>query len=284
MKKNLSIAMILVLMVCGAAFGRAASEGGASSPGTAGAPVELVVFAAASMTNTLQDIAVLYKTVAPNVSLVYTFDSSGTLKTQIENHAYCDLFISAGQLQVDQLDIVASPSVNTGRLDFVLQGTRVDLLENQIALCVPTGNPAGIQSFNDMAARLRSPTPNFLFAMGNSDVPVGQYTQRIFTFYGLDERALASSITYGSNVREVTTQISAGSVSCGVVYQTDAFSTGLTVVDRATSEMLLNQRVIYPAAVMKNSRNIDAARAFLAYLQSPAAMAVFERVGFAPVR
>jgi molybdate transport system substrate-binding protein len=236
------------------------------------------------MTNTLQDIAVLYKAVAPNVSLVYTFDSSGTLKTQIENYAYCDLFISAGQLQVDQLDIAANPSVNTGRLDFVLQGTRIDLLENQIALCVPSGNPAGIQSFNDMAARLRNPGPNFLFAMGNSDVPVGQYTQRIFSYYGLDERALASSITYGSNVREVTTQISAGSVSCGVVYQTDAFSTGLTVVDRATSEMLLGQRVIYPAAVMKNSRNVDAARAFLAYLRTPAAMAVFERVGFAPVR
>ena len=122
-----------------------------------------------------------------------------------------------------------------------------------------------------------------LLAMGNSDVPVGQYTQKILTYYGLDEEKLAKDglITYGTNVKEVTTQVKEGSVKCGVVYCTDAFSAGLTVADSATAEMC--GQVIYPAAVLKVSEHQEAAQAFLDYLSSPEAMAVFEEVGFSPV-
>ena len=122
-----------------------------------------------------------------------------------------------------------------------------------------------------------------LLAMGNSDVPVGQYTQKILDFYGLDEEKLAGAglITYGSNVKEVTTQVSESSVGCGIVYCTDAFSAGLTVVDSATAEMC--GQVIYPAAVLNVSKNPEAAQAFLDYLSSPEAMAIFEEVGFTPV-
>jgi molybdate transport system substrate-binding protein len=120
--------------------------------------------------------------------------------------------------------------------------------------------------------------------MGNSDVPVGQYTQKILAYYGLSEEDLAKAgtITYGSNVKEVTTQVKEASVDCGVVYCTDAFSAGLTVVDSATAEMC--GQVIYPAAVLNVSKNPEAAQAFLDYLQTPEAMAVFEAVGFAPVK
>ena len=120
-------------------------------------------------------------------------------------------------------------------------------------------------------------------AMGNSDVPVGQYTQKILNFYGLDEEALAKSgvITYGSNVKEVTTQVSEGSVDCGIVYCTDAFSAGLTVIDGASKDMC--GQVIYPAAVLKTAKNPDAAKAFLDYLTGSEAMAIFEAVGFSPV-
>lgn len=119
--------------------------------------------------------------------------------------------------------------------------------------------------------------------MGNSDVPVGQYTQKILAYYELDEAALAAAgtVTYGTNVKEVTTQVKEASVDCGVVYCTDAFSAGLTPVDYATAEMC--GQVIYPAAVLNVSKNADAAKAFLDYLQTDAAMAVFENVGFAPV-
>ena len=243
--------------------------------------MELIVFAAASMTETLIEIAELYKEVAPNVTLTFNFDSSGTLKTQIQEGADCDLFISAGQKQMNQLDKTASAEMNTEGLDFVLEGTRVDLLENRVTLCVPDGNPKGVESFDDLAKKLAA--GEVLMAMGNSDVPVGQYTQKILAYYELDEAALAAAgtVTYGTNVKEVTTQVKEASVDCGVVYCTDAFSAGLTPVDYATAEMC--GQVIYPAAVLNVSKNADAAKAFLDYLQTDAAMAVFENVGFAPV-
>jgi molybdate transport system substrate-binding protein len=239
---------------------------------------EIVVFAAASMTETMQQIAELYKNKAPNVKLTYNFDSSGTLKTQIQEGAECDVFISAGQRQMDQLDITANASVNTEGLDFVLQGTRINFLENKVTLCVPKGNPSNITSFAGLADKLAN--GNILFAMGNNDVPVGQYTQRILKFFNLDEKALANNgkITYGTNVKEVTTQIAASSVSCGVVYCTDAYSAGLEITDYATVEMC--GQVIYPAAIIKSGKNTGAAAAFLEYLQTGEALAVFEKVGF----
>lgn len=242
---------------------------------------ELVVFAAASLTETMTEIRELYKTVAPNITLTFNFDSSGTLKTQIEEGAVCDIFLSAGQKQMNALDITADAAVNTDGLDFVREGSRVDLLENKVALCVPEGNPKGIDGFDTLVSLLQN--GDILFAMGNSDVPVGQYTQKILAYHGLDEAALAADgkITYGTNAKEVTTQIAEAAVDCGVVYATDAKSAGLTVVDTATAEMC--GQVIYPAAVMKNSAHAEAAQAFLDYLSTDAAMAVFASVGFSPV-
>lgn len=241
---------------------------------------EVVVFAAASMTETLNQIKESYEK-DHNVTLTFNFDSSGTLKTQIQEGADCDLFISAGQKQMNQLDITADKEVNTEGLDFVASDSRVNLLENKVVLVVPEGNPKGIQGFDDLAAKLAD--GSVLMAMGNSDVPVGQYTQKILAYYKLDETALANAgtITFGTNVKEVTTQVSEGSVDCGIVYCTDAFSAGLTVVDSATKDMC--GQVIYPAAVMKNAKHADAAKAFLEYLQSDAAMKVFENVGFSSV-
>ena len=265
-----------------ASAGSGAASASASQTETGGEPVELTVFAAASLTETLNRIAEDYKVVAPNVTLTFNFDSSGTLKTQIQEGAVCDVFLSAGQKQMDQLDKTADASVNTEGLDFVAEGTRVNLLENKVALCVAEGSDASIASFDDLAKALEG--TDILMAMGNSDVPVGQYTQQILAYYNLDEEALAnaSKITYGSNVKEVTTQITEGSVDCGVVYCTDAFSAGITPVDYATEEMC--GRVIYPAAVLNVSQHSEEAQAFLDYLQTDAAMQVFEEVGFSPVK
>lgn len=286
MKKFLSLLLAGLLLgslaACGPPASTAAPQATAApaSTETAGEPVELVVFAAASMTETLTEIAEDYQQVAPNVTLTFNFDSSGTLKTQIQEGAACDVFISAGQKQMDQLDAAADPAVNTEGLDFVAQGTRLNLLENKVTLCVPEGNPAGLTSFDDLAAKLSA--GDILLAMGNSDVPVGQYTQKILAYYGLDEAALAEAgvLTYGTNVKEVTTQVTEGSVDCGIVYGTDAFSAGLTPVDTATAEMC--GQVIYPAAVVNTSAHPQEAQAFLDYLSTDEAMAVFEAVGFAP--
>ena len=271
------------LTACGSAASSTAASvaSSAAASSQAAQSVELIVFAAASLTETLTAIGETYSAENPGVTFRFNFDSSGTLKTQIQEGADCDLFISAGQKQMDQLDIIASADVNKDRLDFVDSDTRVDLLENKVVLCVPEGSDKGIDSFDALAEHLKA--QDILFCMGNSDVPVGQYTQKILAYYDLDEEALAAAgvITYGSNVKEVTTQITEASVDAGVVYCTDAFSAGLTPVDEATKEMC--GQVIYPAAVLKAAPNAEAAKEFLAYLQTDRAATVFEGVGFSAV-
>ena len=229
---------------------------------------EIVVFAAASMTETLNELKETYEKDHPEITITYNFDSSGTLKTQIEEGAVCDLFISAAQKQMDELQ--EGGSVNTD--------TRLNLLENKVALCVADNSTSGIKSYTDMKNHLEA--GDILMAIGNEDVPVGQYTQKIFTYYELDEEALKEKgvLTYGSNVKEVTTQVSEGTVDCGVIYQTDAYSANLTVADTATEEMC--GQVIYPAAVLSGSQHTDEAKAFLVYLQTEDAAKVFEKVGF----
>ena len=166
--------------------------------------VELTVFAAASMTETMNRIKELYETENPGVTLVYNFDSSGTLKTQIQEGADCDVFISAAPKQMNQLDASCDAEKNPDGLDFVKQGSRINLLENKVVLAVPVGNPKGIESFDQLSELLKA--GDVFMAMGNSDVPVGQYTQKILAFYGLNEEELAKAgcLTYGTNVNEVT--------------------------------------------------------------------------------
>lgn len=279
MKSSLALALAVIMLLALTACGSKPAEAPAPEAPEA-KEIELTVFAAASLTETVTELASMYETAHPGVKVICNFDSSGTLKTQIQEGAECDVFISAGQKQMNQLDINASSEVNTDGLDFVLEGSRVDLLESKIALVVPEGNPAGVESFDMLAERLAE--GSVFMAMGNSDVPVGQYTQKIFAYYSLNEEELANSLSYGTNAKEVTTQVSEAAVDCGIVYATDAFSAGLTVVDTAVKDMC--GQVIYPAAVMNISKNTAEALSFLDFLQSAEAMAVFEKVGFSPVK
>ena len=283
----LSCAMLLSLTACGgaeettAAAEEETTAAAEAETAAAAEKTEVIVFAAASMTETLEQIKAIYEAEHEDIELVFNFDSSGTLKTQIQEGADCDLFISAAQKQMNQLDINADPEVNTEGLDFVVAGSRCDILENKVALAVPAGNPKGLESFDGLAEGLTDGT--VFMAMGNEDVPVGQYTQKILAFYGLNEEELASAgaVTYGSNVKEVTTQVSEAAVDCGVIYQTDAFSAGLEVVATATAEMC--GQVIYPAAVLNVSRHPEEAQAFLDFLKTPECGAIFEAVGFTPL-
>lgn len=211
----------------------------------------VVVFAASSLTDVLTRMEAPYEAENPGVDVVFNFDSSGTLRTQIDEGAECDLFLAAGKKQVEGMDAV-------------------DFLENQVALV------GEIESFHDLKARLEEGT--VLLAMGNSDVPVGQYTQKILSHFGLDEAELAKTgcITYGGNVKEVLTQVTEGVVDCGVVYATDAVSAGLPIRDTATAEMC--GQVIYPAVVRS-----QAGKDVLAFLQTEPAREIFRSVGFNPL-
>ena len=279
MKKSFALLSALALSLSLTACG-----GAEPGPKTGAEPTEIVVFAAASLQESLTAAMESYMARTPGLAVNVTYDSSGTLKTQIEEGAPCDLFLSAAQKQMDALEGAG----------FVVQGSRADLLENKVVLAVPVGNPAGIESFDQLADLLQN--GEVLLAIGNSDVPVGQYTQKIFTHYGIDEAAVSSKLTYGSNVREVTTQVSEAAVDCGIVYATDAASIGLkmmpgatlstaventapiTVVDAATAEMC--GQVVYPAAVLSCGEQAEAARALLDFLRTDEGMAHFIEVGF----
>ena len=273
-RKPLALLLALILLLAVGTSPAAFSDSAKDKTG-------LIVFAAASMTETLTELKAKYEEANPDVTITCNFDSSGTLKTQIQEGADCDLFISAAPKQMNALDAESDKEKNPDGLDFVLQGSRVNLLENKVALVVPEGNPKGVKSFDQLAELLKA--GDVFLAMGNSDVPVGQYTQKILAFYDLNEEELARAglLTYGSNVKEVTTQVKEGSVDCGVVYGTDAFSAGLEVADTASKEMC--GQVIYPAAVLNISRHPEAARAFLDYLRDDEAAEVFRGVGFTPI-
>lgn len=238
-------------------------------------PVELIVFAAASMTESMNRIAELYKAVAPHVTVVYNFDSSGTLKTQIQEGADCDVFISAGQKQMNELDITADSAVNVDQLDFVLQGTRFNIVSNAVVMIVPEGSDKGIDNFEDVLTDKVA-----LVALGNSDVPVGQYSEEIYTNLGMWENLVGSGkVTYGSNVKEVLAQVELASVDCGIVYSTDAATaSGIEVVASAPEGS--HKAITYPAAILNTTKAREAAEAFVAFLKGPEASAVFESIGF----
>ena len=261
---SLALSASLLLSACG---------GSAASSQAASASSEAVASSAAASSEASGESVQLtvseqYKTVAPNVELVFNFDSSGTLKTQIEEGADCDLFLSAAQKQMNALQDE----------DLINTNTRVDLLENKVVLAVPEGNPADIQSFEDIGTDQCK-----RIALGNEDVPVGSYSVEILTNLGiLNELESGNKITYGSNVKEVTTQVKEAAADCGIVYATDAFSAGLETVDQATAEEC--GPVIYPAALTASTEHADEAQAFLDYLTTDDAAAIFTSVGFAMVK
>ena len=279
----LALAMALSLAACGNGGSADTNQdaNNADDQQTPAETVELTVFAAASLTESLTAIGEKYMAENENVKINYNFDSSGKLYTQIKEGAPCDLFISAAPKQMNQLDgtLKDDADKNPDGLDMLVEGSRLDLLENKVVLAVAEGSDKGIDSFDKLAELLKS--GGVTLAIGNEDVPVGQYTKKIFAYYEIDEAAIAANLTYGSNVKEVTTAVSEGTVDCGIIYASDAYSAGLTVAAEATADMC--GQVIYPAAVLNTSTRQEAAAAFLAYLQDADASAEFEKVLFTPL-
>ena len=282
-KKLLTLGLALTLMVSMTACGSTAQVESASAPAEEVAiDTTVYVSAAASMTESLDKVIALYEEENPNVEVIATYDSSGTLETQIQSGADCDVFISAAQKQMNELDETSEAFASEE--NFVLQGTRVNILENKCVLVA--SEDSAITDWDTFQAAITSAqsSSDLIFAMGNSDVPVGKYTSAILKNLGLDEAAMveAGIVSYGSNVKEVTEQVSSGAADCGIIYATDAYSAGMTALAEADTE-LTDGPVIYPAAVMQNSANPEAAQAFLDFLFTDEAMAEFTAVGFTPV-
>lgn len=227
---------------------------------------DLIVFAAASMTEALEELKTEFEKENPNLNLTFNFDSSGTLKTQIDSGADCDVFVSAAQKQMNELE-------DEDKID---KETRFDLLENEVTLAVAEGNEKGIKDFNDLEKRDVEK-----IALGNSDVPVGQYSEEILKNLGIWDK-IQDKVTFGSNVKEVTSWVSEKIADCGIVYKTDAKTAGLETVAVADDSMLEN-KVIYPAALLKNSKNPEEGKKYLEFLQGEKASEILDKYGFKPL-
>ena len=230
---------------------------------------KLNVYCAASMTETMQEIKKVYEEKHKDIELVYTFDSSGTLKKQIEQGSDVDIFISAASKQMNALDKSKTPDAKV----VIDESSRFNLLENKVVLAVIKGNSSGLKDFTDLTKAEISK-----IALGNSDVPVGQYSEELLKNLKIWDE-IQSKVTFGSNVKEVTTWIKEGVANCGIIYATDAYSAGLEVVATA-KEGMIKTPVLYPAAVLKNSKNPNEAKEFLEFLKGDECKAIFEKVGF----
>lgn len=239
----------------------AASEAVSSQPKES---TELFISAAASLTDVLKELSTAYSAKEPDVKLTFTFGASGALQTQIEEGAPSDIFLSAAQKQMDALD----------KKSLLLDGTRKDLLINKVTLITPKGSTKDIKSFDDINTdKVKK------IALGEpKSVPVGQYSEEIFTYLKCLD-AVKKKAVYGSDVRQVLTWVESGDVDCGIVYATDAATSDkILVVAEAPQES--HTPVVYPAAVLKSSKNADAAKAFLAFLSSDEAKTLFVKYGF----
>lgn len=227
--------------------------------------VELLVSAAASMTDVLGELSEMYKSVDSNTSLIFTFGSSGALQAQIEEGAPVDIFMSAAQKQMKALE----------EKDLLVNDTIKTLLVNKVVLITPKDDKIGIASFEDLAINDKIQK----IALGDpSNVPVGQYSEEIFTTLNILDEITAKAI-YGSDVRTVLTWVENGEVDCGVVYATDAMSSdSINIVTEAPEGS--HKEVTYPVAVIKSSKYADKSKAFLDFLQTEEAAKVFEKYGF----
>lgn len=243
----------------------ASAESEAPSSAQPAESVELIISAAASLTDVTGELSAAYAKIAPNVKLTFTYGASGALQTQIEEGAPSDIFLSAAQKQMDALE----------EKSLLLDGTRRDLLVNQVVLITPKGSGKDIKSFDDAGTDKVGK-----IALGEpKSVPVGQYSEEIFTSLKTLDTVKTKAV-YGSDVRQVLTWVESGDVDCGVVYATDAATSDeVEIVAQAPEGS--HKPVVYPAAVLKSSKSADAAKAFLDYLSGDEAKSIFEKYGFA---
>ena len=248
---------VLALTGCG-------SQQASTSPTEKTSPVELHVAAAASLTDAMKELAAAYKQEHPEVTITFNFGSSGALQQAIENGGATDIFFSAAQKQMNALE----------KSDNLVEGTRRDLWENSIVLIVPQDGRTDLNTFAD----LTRPELKHIALGEPKGVPVGQYTAEVFNHLGIAADVQAKAV-YGSDVRQVLAWVAAGEADCGVVYATDA-AIAPQVKVAAIAPAGSHEPVIYPAAIVKTTKHLTEAKAFLAFAASDQAKAIFTKYGF----
>lgn len=239
-----------------------AGNNGNSSGGSTGT-TELLISAAASLTESLNEIKPLYEAAHPNVKLTYNFGASGTLQQQIEQGAPADLFFSAGASQMKALldEGLISPDLNE------------NLLDNELVLVVPKDSDK-VTKIEDLSG------PDIKnIAIGTPEsVPAGKYAQQTLTYYKLWD-SLQPKLVQAKDVKQVLNYVETGNAEAGFVYKTDASSsTGVTIA--LSTDAASHDAIEYPAGVLKDSKHQDEAKAFYEYLQSDEATQIFSKYGF----
>ena len=229
---------------------------------------EVNTFIAASLSNAMEEIQKDFNETYPDVEILYNADSSGTLQTQIEEGARCDIFFSAADKQMDAL-------VDE---DLAKKDTVEDILENKVVLIKPKDGETKVTGFENI-------TDAANIALVGDSVPVGQYSREIFDNLGITDEVNKMEINEGKNVSEVLAAVSEGSNEIGIVYATDAASVAdkVDVIAEAPADALKTP-VLYPVGLIEDKEASEddtaAAEAFLEYIKSDDAMKVFEKYGF----
>jgi molybdate transport system substrate-binding protein len=226
--------------------------------------VELTLSAAISLKDALDEIARAYAIANIGTTIHSNYGSSGTLQLQIEQGAPVDIFISAAPRQMDALSAKG----------LLLEGTRKDLLRNEVVLIVPQDSTAKISSFQDLAR----PDVRRVALGEPTTVPAGQYAKEVLTHFGIYDAVRAKAIL-AKDVRQVLTYVATGNVDTAIVYKTDALSSAkVKIVAQAPEDS--HAPVVYPVAIIKDTRSPAAAKQFLAFLTGPQAGSIFRRFGF----
>lgn len=225
---------------------------------------EVYILAAASMTDAVKEIGANYEKEHPNVKLIYNFASSGALQTQIEQGAPADIFISAAQKQMDNLE----------QKNLIDKSTRRDLLENKVVLITNKDNTLKISDFNDLATdKIKK------IALGDpKSVPVGQYSEEIFKNLNILDNVSKKAV-YASDVRQVLSWVENGEVDCGIVYATDAaISDKVKILMNAPDNT--HKPIIYPVAMVSSTKNAEIAKDFINYLSQDKQKNILIKYGF----
>lgn len=233
------------------------------SPLVAQSNTSLLVSAAASMKDALEEIKPVYQQSKPNANISYNFGASGALQQQIEQGAPVDIFISAAKKQMDALE----------EKGLLVAGTRANLANNRLVLIVPN-DVIGITSFYNL-----TDTKISKIAIGEPrSVPAGQYAEQVLKKLGIFEKVKPKFI-FVNNVRQVLAAVESGNAQAGLVYATDAtISNKVKVVIAADDKY--HSPIVYPMAVLKSSKNVDAAKEFVQFLSSSQAKIVLKKYGF----
>ena len=227
--------------------------------------IELNISAAASLKEAMADLEAAYTSKNPEVSFVINYGSSGSLQQQIEQGAPCDLFISAGEKQMTALE----------EEGLLLDGTNKDLVKNSLVLVTSNDNEiSSIDSLNsDAVSKIALGEP--------SSVPAGKYADETLTSLAIKD-SLNNKLVFAKDVKEVLAWTASGNADAGFVYLSDALSSdGVKIVETISEEY--HSPITYPVAIIKDSDDIDAAKAFEDFLFTDEAQEIFEKYGYKSV-